>query len=325
MAAPAYDVFISHSTADKPGFVELLAERLRRAGVRVWYDDYVVGWGDSISGSIARGLAESRYGIVVLSRSFLRGGWSRHELRGLLQREIHVGKTILPILHDISMEEVREFDASLADMRALDTSRHDLDQIITVALQFLKGELANRNAPPPDLLDVHRLADVARLREEEVLKRLERYGTATRVSPGSGETAMGLGLTCLFLKRFPEAIEKLAAAVRLLPASGKAHLYYALALLKGRKARTLSLAETRQILQALETAASLEPREGLCDLLAMVVKHEYFQLNGLRVPSPDIDHHRRSLAQKRIDPHELGAVRRLLVLHDPGLLDAALR
>lgn len=55
MAEPAYDVFISHSNADKAGFVELLADRLRRAGVRVWYDDYVVGWSDSISSSIARG------------------------------------------------------------------------------------------------------------------------------------------------------------------------------------------------------------------------------------------------------------------------------
>ena len=160
MPAPEYDVFISHSNADKAGFVELLADRLHRAGVRVWYDDYVVGPGDSISSSIARGLATSRYGIVVLSRHFLRGGWSRHELRGLWQREIHVGKTILPILHDISLDEVREFDPALADLRALDTSRNDLDQIVTATLRFLRGERPDAHRQPPDLLDVRRLADV---------------------------------------------------------------------------------------------------------------------------------------------------------------------
>lgn len=322
MAEPRFDVFISHSNADKAGFVELLAAGLQRAGVRVWYDDYEVEWGESISEAIARGLTESRYGIVVLSPAFLRGGWSRHELRGLVQREIHVGKTILPILHDLSLDQVRELDPSLADMRALDTSRNDLEQIIDIALKFLKGE---RRKKDPAALDVHSLADLAGMREGEVLKRLERYGTAARVSPGSGETAMGLGLTCLYLRRYPEAIEKLAAAVRLLPASGKAHLYHALALLRGRKARTLTLAEARQVLQALETAASLEPREGLCDLLSLVVKHEYFRLSGLRVPSPDIDHHRRSLAQKRMDRDELAAVRGLLVLHDPSVLDVAVR
>jgi tetratricopeptide (TPR) repeat protein len=322
MAEPKYDVFISHSSADKAGFVELLAAGLQRKGVRVWYDDYEVEWGESISEAIARGLSESRYGIVVLSPSFLNGGWSRHELRGLVQREIHVGKTILPILHDLPLDRVREVDPSLADMRALDTSRNDLDQIIDIALRFLKGE---RKTKEPVVLDVHRLADLVGMREAEVQERLQRYGTAARMSPGNGETAMGLGLTCLYLKRFPEAIEKLAAAVRLLPASGKAHLYHALALLRGRKARTLSLAEARQVLQALETAASLEPREGLCDLLSLVVKHEYFRLSGLRVPPPDIDHHQRSLAQKRIDRDELAAVRALLVLHDPSVLDAAAR
>jgi hypothetical protein len=325
MATPAFDVFISHSNADKAGFVELLADRLRRAGVRVWYDDYVVGWSDSIASSIARGLAESRYGIVVLSRSYLHGGWSLHELRGLVQREIHVGKTILPILHDISLDEVREFDASLADMRALDTSKHDLDQIITITLEFLQGKHANGHPEPPDLLDVHRLTDLAKMGGGEVLKRLERYGTAARLTPGSGETAMGLGLTCLYLKRFPEAIEKLAATVRLLPASGKAHLYHAVALLRGRKPRTLTLADARQILQALETAAALEPGEGLADLLALVVKQEYFRLNGLRVPPPDLDHHRREVARKRIDRDELATVRDLLVLHDPSLLDVVAR
>lgn len=260
---------------------------------------------------------------MILSRSFLRGGWSLHELRGLIQREIHVGKTILPILHDISLDEVREFDASLADKRALDTSKHDLDQIITIALEFLQGKHKSGHTRPPDLLDVDSLAVLAGMREEEVLKRLERYGTAARVTPGSGETAMGLGLTCLYLKRFPEAIEKLAAAVRLLPASGKAHLYLALALLSGRKPRTLTLTEARRILQTLETAASLEPREGLADLLAGVVKQEHFRMHGLRVPPPDLDHHRREVARKRIDRDELAAVRALLVLHDPSVLDVS--
>lgn len=320
MTTPRYDVFISHSNADKIGFVELLADRLRRAGIRVWYDDFVVEWGDSISSSIARGLAESRYGIVVLSRNFLAGRWSLHELRGLWQREIHEGKTILPILHDITREEVSAFDPSLADMRALDTSKHDLEQIIAIVLKFLRREAAGPGDAPRELLDVHRLADLARLEHQEVLTRLERYGKAARLTPGSGEVVLGLGLTYLHLGRFQEAIAQLESAVRLLPTSGKAHLYHALALLKGRKPRTLSLAEARQILQLLDTAASLDPRDGVCDLLALLIKQEYFRMNGLRVPPPEISHHLRALEQKRVDAGELTAIRALL--HDRSLLDA---
>jgi hypothetical protein len=325
MAAPVYDVFISHADADKPGFVEVLANRLRRAGVRVWYDDYELEWGSSIASAIARGLADSRYGIVILSRSFLRGGWSLHQLRGLWQREVHEGKTILPILHDISSEEVLKFDPMLSDMSALNTSKHDLEQIIAIALKFLKGEYNKGDEPPPDLLDVHSLADLGRMSQAEILTRLERYANAARLTPGSGEVVMGLGLVHLHLRRFPEAAQKLAAAVGLLPASGKAHLYHALAHLGGRKPRSLAYAQARQVLQALETAASLEPGEGLYDLLSIAVKQEFFRMNGLRVPGPGIEDHRRALAHKRIDRDELAVVRGLLALHDPSLLDVAAR
>jgi hypothetical protein len=325
MATVEYDVFISHAGVDKPGFVELLADRLRRAGVRVWYDDFVIGWGDSISSSIARGLAASRFGIVILSRGFLRGGWPLHELRALLQREVHDGKTILPILHDISPEEVREFNLLLSDMRAMDTSRHDLEQIISTTLGLLRGDGTIRRETPPELLDVHCLADVARLSRDAVLTRLERYANAARLTPGSGEVVLGLGIIHLHLKRFPEAIEKLALAVRLLPASGRAHLYYALALLRSRRPRTLQLTEARQILQALETAASLEPREGLCDLYAAIIKHEYFRANGLRVPPPDLAHHLRELGHKRPDGHELTAFRDLFTLDNHSLLNVLVR
>lgn len=320
MTAPTFDVFISHANADKRGFVELLADRLKRAGIRVWYDDFEVGWGDSIASAIARGLAESRFGIVVLSRNFLAGRMAHRELRGLWHREVYEGKTILPILHDISEEEVRAFDPSLSDMRALDTSKHDLDQIIAIALKFLQGKAPAPPGPTEEMLDVKCLANLSRLGREEVLKRLERYANAARLTPGSGDVALGLGLTYLHLRRFPEAAAQLASAVRLLPASGKAHLYYALSLLRARKPRGLPLAEARQILQTLETAASLDPREGLCDLFALVIKQEYFRANGLRVPPPEIPAHLRAMEQKQVDAAELAAFRDLL--HDNNLLDA---
>ena len=36
-----YDVFLSHNQADKPR-VRRLAERLRAAGLRVWFDEWVI-------------------------------------------------------------------------------------------------------------------------------------------------------------------------------------------------------------------------------------------------------------------------------------------
>ena len=66
------DVFISHASEDKEAFVRPLAEILQQYGVDVWYDEYELKLGDSISASITKGLIECRFDLVVLSPAFLR-------------------------------------------------------------------------------------------------------------------------------------------------------------------------------------------------------------------------------------------------------------
>jgi hypothetical protein len=55
-----YDVFLSHSSADKP-VVRELAERLRAAGLRVWLDDWIIRPGDLISAKIEEGTVRRPY------------------------------------------------------------------------------------------------------------------------------------------------------------------------------------------------------------------------------------------------------------------------
>jgi hypothetical protein len=59
-----FDVFISHASEDKDVFVRPLAEALRNAGIKVWYDEFTLQWGASLRETIDRGLATSRYGLV---------------------------------------------------------------------------------------------------------------------------------------------------------------------------------------------------------------------------------------------------------------------
>lgn len=62
-SAHAWDLFISHAVEDKKSFVEPLALALSRFGLKVWYDDYTLKIGDSLSRSIDEGLAHSKYGL----------------------------------------------------------------------------------------------------------------------------------------------------------------------------------------------------------------------------------------------------------------------
>lgn len=111
------DVFVSHATEDKD-FVTRLAKALASAGIRVWYDTNSLRWGDDLRSSIDRGLANSRYGIVVFSKAFLKGKrWTEYELNGLFAKERYGRKVILPIWHKITRRDLAKYSPAFAGPR----------------------------------------------------------------------------------------------------------------------------------------------------------------------------------------------------------------
>jgi hypothetical protein len=123
-AAKDYDVFISHASEDKDEIVRPLAEALRDAGLEVWYDEFELTVGSSLRRSIDVGLANSRFGVVVLSPSFFGKGYTNYELDGLVTREVASSgrQIILPLWHRVSKDDVMRYSPSLADKLALRTS-----------------------------------------------------------------------------------------------------------------------------------------------------------------------------------------------------------
>ncbi|HYI13289.1 MAG TPA: toll/interleukin-1 receptor domain-containing protein [Thermoanaerobaculia bacterium] len=81
-----YDVFLSHNAQDKPR-VRKLAERLRDAGLRVWFDDWVVKPGDDIYLAIERGLEAARVQVLCLSPEALASEWVTLERNTVLFRD----------------------------------------------------------------------------------------------------------------------------------------------------------------------------------------------------------------------------------------------
>ena len=69
-----YDVFLSHNSPDKAR-VRRLAERLRAANLRVWFDEWVIQPGDDIYLAIERGLEASRTLVLGLSPTALGSDW----------------------------------------------------------------------------------------------------------------------------------------------------------------------------------------------------------------------------------------------------------
>jgi len=146
---PKWDVFISHASEDKDTFVRQLATALNSFGASVWYDEFSLSIGDSLSRSIDKGLSRARFGLVVISPAFIAKRWPEYELRGLIAREGKRRKVILPIWHGVEHAQVVAFSPPLADKIAIRTSETSPTNI---AIQILKEVR-------PDLYEEHPRAE----------------------------------------------------------------------------------------------------------------------------------------------------------------------
>ena len=72
------DVFLSHSKQDK-AVVRPLAERLRKDGVNVLFDEWVLKPGDSIPSKIEEGLERSRVLVLCMSANAFGSDWAQLE------------------------------------------------------------------------------------------------------------------------------------------------------------------------------------------------------------------------------------------------------
>jgi len=144
-----WDVFISHASEDKEEFVRPLAEGLQAGGLNVWFDEFTLTVGDSLRRSIDRGLAHSRFGVVIISPNFLRKEWPQRELDGLVAREVAGIKVILPVWHRISADEVRKHSPMLADRLAA-SSESGLEHVISDLMRAMKRDDHTREVALPD-------------------------------------------------------------------------------------------------------------------------------------------------------------------------------
>src|SRR5438034_10125042 len=73
-----FDVFLSHSAKGKT-VVRVMAERLRKDGLKVWFDEWVLKPGDSIPAKIEEGLDHSRVIVLSMSANAFSSDWAQLE------------------------------------------------------------------------------------------------------------------------------------------------------------------------------------------------------------------------------------------------------
>ena len=133
-----FDVLISHASEDKDDVVRPLAIALRESGLSVWYDEFELRIGDSLRRKIDKGLASSRFGVVVVSKAFFGRGWTEYELDGLVTRAVSGDQILLPIWHNVSKSEVIGYSPSLADRVARSTATHTVEEIASEIVDLIR-------------------------------------------------------------------------------------------------------------------------------------------------------------------------------------------
>ncbi len=129
-----HDLFISHASEDKRDLVRPLADALRQANYLLWYDEFELKLGDSLIEKIDYGLANSHGGVIVLSPAFLSKKWPKRELTGLATRHIHQGTRLVPIWHNVDLDDVMAFSPPLADLKAI-SSTQGIEEIVRAIIR----------------------------------------------------------------------------------------------------------------------------------------------------------------------------------------------
>ncbi|HEY8543525.1 MAG TPA: toll/interleukin-1 receptor domain-containing protein, partial [Acidimicrobiales bacterium] len=116
------DFFICHAHEDKAAVARPLQQLLEARGHSVWLDETELTVGDSLRRCIDHGLANCRFGIVVLSPAFFAKEWPQYELDGLMERQTSEGvKVVLPVWHGVDHAAVATRSPSLANLVAATT------------------------------------------------------------------------------------------------------------------------------------------------------------------------------------------------------------
>ena len=170
-----WDVFVSYASEDREDVVEPLVQHLSDLGLEVWYDQEQLQVGDRLRREIERGLARCRFGVVVLSPSFLSKHYPTMELDGLAQREHDGQNLILPVWHGITAEQLRQESPTLADRVALSWDE-GVEAVATDLVNVIKPDRCDQAKPAGSGRDLRQPTDVSLSVEgEKILTQVARF------------------------------------------------------------------------------------------------------------------------------------------------------
>jgi hypothetical protein len=151
-------IFISHNAKDK-ATARLLASMFADRGISVWFDEWQIKPGESITGGIEKGIEESDVFLLMWSAAAKASKWVETELRAAIRRGVDdTAVRLIPIMIDdtplpMLVADYRGFKLEKADnlegiVREICPDEAEIDVIARLQQRFL--ELVAKQYPEGD-------------------------------------------------------------------------------------------------------------------------------------------------------------------------------
>jgi hypothetical protein len=122
------DLFLSHAWADRQASAQQLYEELEKFGLKVWFSEVELTYGQSLGRQIDRALANCTAGLILVTPAFLTavetGTWAERELGVLIGSD-----RVIPVLHEVTFEQLKRVSPMLADRAGFSTAEENLSAI----------------------------------------------------------------------------------------------------------------------------------------------------------------------------------------------------
>ena len=148
-----------------------LAQRLKDRGLRVWLAQWELELGDGLRDAIEKALSKATFGVVIVSPDYMRKAWTTRELDGLFSIETVNRNVILPVLHNVSLTELKHRWPILANRLSCSTDRGldgVADQIVAAVLRPVHP--VERDEPTEDVLIEYRRRMLAAADRHDLLQ-----------------------------------------------------------------------------------------------------------------------------------------------------------
>ena len=120
-------------------------------------------------------------------------------------------------------------------------------------------------------------------------KYLKHYKGLVDQDSQNNEGVLGLGLCYLQMGTYPLAQKQFEQIIETSPEGSPAYYYYVLACIAERRVMTLSFSEVRTLETYLNTAVGLDIEVPQYRLLLAMLKRDYYEENGMKVPPPSAE------------------------------------